>query len=181
MKAELTKYDDCDFRIIYVHWSIEFINYPYNDQKQFAHYLVDCGADLIIGMHPHVMQGYEVYKEKYIFYSLGNCVFNMPWEPTKYSLQVNVDLTTNVISYKYLHIGEDYFPRYVEQVPEKYSMEYLNTLLDICEDNEKYFAKAANCLGQYRKANRRSIMKNMWKLKFSDVTSMLIDFIKRKF
>ena len=39
---------DCDYRIVYAHWGIEFINYPYNDQKQFAHYMVDCGADLVM-------------------------------------------------------------------------------------------------------------------------------------
>lgn len=169
-----------DYRIVYVHWGVEFINYPYNDQKQFAHFLVDCGADLIIGMHPHVMQGYEVYNGKYIFYSLGNCVFNMPWEPTKYSLQVNVDLETSDVSYKYLHIGEDYFPRYVELVPEKYSMEYLNTLVGICEDDEKYFIKAQKALNEYRKANKREIIKNVRKLSFTDLSTMIIDFIKRR-
>ncbi len=169
-----------DYRIVYVHWGVEFINYPYNDQKQFAHFLVDCGADLVIGMHPHVMQGYEVYNGKYIFYSLGNCVFNMPWEPTKYSLQVNVDLETSDVSYKYLHIGEDYFPRYVELVPEKYSMEYLNTLVGICEDDEKYFIKAQKALNEYRKANKREIIKNVRKLSFTDLSTMIIDFIKRR-
>ena len=177
---ELDKYKDCDYRIVCVHWGVEFINYPYNDQKQFAHFLVDCGADLVIGMHPHVMQGFEVYKEKHIFYSLGNCVFNMPWEPTKYSLQVNIDLETSEVTYRYMYIGKDYFPAYVEEVPEKYTMECLNRLLDICEDNEIYFSKAARCLSRYRKANRKEILKNVWKLKFSDIISMVIDFIKRR-
>ena len=181
VKAELKKYEDCDYRIVYVHWGIEFINYPYNDQKQFAHFLVDSGADLVIGMHPHVMQGYEVYNGKHIFYSLGNCVFNMPWEPTKYSLQVNVDLATGAITYKYMRIGKDYLPAYVENIPEKYTMEYLNGLLDICEDNEVYFSKAARCLSQYRKANRKDILKNVWKLKFSDIASLVTGFIKRRF
>ncbi len=132
-------------------------------------------------MHPHVMQGFEVYNGKYIFYSLGNCVFNMPWEPTKYSLQVNVDLTTSEVSYKYLHIGADYFPKYIEQVPEKYSMEYLNTLIGICEDDEKYFIKAQKALNEYRKANKKEIIKNVRKLNFTDFSSMIIDFIKRRF
>lgn len=126
------------------------------------------------------MQGYEVYKGKHVFYSLGNCVFNMPWEPTKYSLQVNVDLASNEISYKYLHIGKDYFPKYVENVPEKYTMEYLNGLLDICEDNEVYFSKTARCLSQYRKANKKNILKNVWKLNLSDISSMVKGFIKRR-
>ena len=180
VKEELGKYKDCDYRIVYVHWGIEFINYPYNDQKQFAHFLVDSGADLVIGMHPHVMQGYEVYKEKHIFYSLGNCVFNMSWEPTKYSLQVNVDLELNKITYRYLHIGDDYFPQYVEDVPDKYTMEYLNGLLDICQDNEIYFAKAGRCMNHYRKANRKDFLKNAWRLKFSDLFSAATEFVKRR-
>lgn len=180
VNEELAKYANCDYRIVYVHWGIEFINYPYNDQKQFAHYLVNSGADLVIGMHPHVMQGFEVYKGKHIFYSLGNCVFNMPWEPTKYSLLVNVDLEKNAISYQYLHIENDYFPAYVETVPEQYSIEYLNGLLDICEDNEKYFLKVQEKLSLYRKANRKKIIKSLFKLKPSDVVSLLSDFVKRK-
>ena len=180
VKYELKKCANYDYRIVYVHWGIEFINYPYNDQKQFAHFLIDCGADLVVGMHPHVMQGFEVFKDKYIFYSLGNCVFNMPWEPTKYYLQVNVELVTGNVGYRYMKIGNDFFPKYVETVPQKYSMEYLNSLLDICEDNELYFAKAKRFLNQYRKANKRYIFKNMGKLKFADLTSMITGYIKRR-
>lgn len=180
VKKELDKYNDCDYRIVYVHWGIEFINYPYNDQKLFAHFLVDSGADLVVGTHPHVMQGYEVYKGKHIFYSLGNCVFNMPWEPTKYSLMVNVDLAKDDISYQYLHIEKDYFPSNVETVPEQYSIEYLNSLLEICEDNEKYFLKVQDRLVQYRRANRSEIIRSLFKLEFRDVVSILSDFVKRK-
>lgn len=181
VKDELSKYKDCDYRIVYVHWGIEFINYPYNDQKQFAHFLVDSGADLVIGMHPHVIQGFEIYKGKHIFYSLGNCVFNMPWEPTKYSLQVNIDLKTDQVTYQYLHIENDYFPRPVEYVPEKYTMEYLNRLLGICEDNEIYFAKAKAFMAEYRKANRMDVLKNAWRLKYRDLLSVASDYVKRKF
>ena len=180
VSAELNKYTDCDYRIVYIHWGVEFINYPYNDQKQLAHFLVDAGADLVIGMHPHVMQGFEIYKGKHIFYSLGNCVFNMPWEPTKYSLVVNVDLEKRIVSYQYLHIETDCFPSFVENVPERYSIEYLNGLIDICEDNEKYFLKVQDRLGQYRKANRKDIVNNLFKLKIGDLGSILSDFVKRK-
>lgn len=180
VKSELEKYRECDYRIVYVHWGIEFANYPYNDQKQFAHYLIDCGADLIVGMHPHVIQGYEIYKGKYIFYSLGNCVFNMPWEPTNYSLLVKVDLHNNKVSYQYLRIGDDYFPEYIDAVPKIYSMEYLNSLIDICEDNEKYFLKVQDRLGQYRKANRKEIVSSLFKLKLRDLVSIVSDFVKRK-
>ncbi|PJA92516.1 MAG: hypothetical protein CO133_02800, partial [Candidatus Komeilibacteria bacterium CG_4_9_14_3_um_filter_37_5] len=45
-------------------------------QENIAHTLIDSGADLIIGHHPHVVQGKEKYRGKYIFYSLGNFVFD---------------------------------------------------------------------------------------------------------
>ena len=67
IEMEIESLSDCDFNIAYIHWGNEFINYPYNDQKQFAHFLIDSGIDLIIGMHPHVMQGFEIYNGKHIF------------------------------------------------------------------------------------------------------------------
>ncbi len=63
-------------KIILIHWGEEYVCYPSNKQRQTARDLIDLGADLIIGSHSHTVQGYEKYKEKYIFYSLGN--FLMP-------------------------------------------------------------------------------------------------------
>lgn len=60
---------------IYFHWGIERDNYPTTGQINFAHFAIDNGADLVIGSHPHVLQGIEVYKGKYIAYSLGNFCF----------------------------------------------------------------------------------------------------------
>ena len=41
-----------------------------------ARIAIDSGADFIVGAHPHVIQDKEVYKGKYIYYSLGNCIFD---------------------------------------------------------------------------------------------------------
>lgn len=61
--------------VINFHWGDES-HYENNaTQKQIAHYAIDNGADLIIGHHPHVIQGIEQYKNKLIFYSLGNFAF----------------------------------------------------------------------------------------------------------
>ncbi len=171
---------DCDFRIVFVHWGYEFINYPNIEQKALAHFMIDNGADLIIGMHPHVAQGYEVYKDKYIFYSLGNSVFNMAWEPTKYGLMVSVDLPKSGISVDYTLIGHDGFPTVVKEVPYKYSIEYLNSLILINEENEKYFAKGRVLSQQYRKANQKRIIKDLMMLRNKGALSMITDFIKRR-
>lgn len=67
-----------DFLVIYVHWGgrVEGGNYPDWGQNIVAHDLIDAGADLIIGHHPHVVQPMERYKSKHIYYSLGNFCFD---------------------------------------------------------------------------------------------------------
>lgn len=177
------KLSGCDFRIVYVHWGNEFINYPYVDQKSLAHLMIDKGADMIIGMHPHVLQGFEVYKGKYIFYSLGNFVFNMPWTPTKYAAIVNVDFNgcQPEISWDYAKIGIDYFPRLLDenQVPEEFRFDYLNSLLQKADENERYYSNVFACMKKYRRSNYLDILHNVTKFKISDLHSILRDFIDR--
>lgn len=64
-----------DFIVIVFHWGAECAYRPNKEQKTLAHSLIDAGADLIVGHHPHVLQPVECYKGKYIAYSLGNFVF----------------------------------------------------------------------------------------------------------
>ena len=74
--------ENCDFLTVYVHWGIERNTMPEAYQKQLAHAYIDAGADLVIGAHPHVLQGIEAYNGKLIFYSLGNFIFNQSIEKT---------------------------------------------------------------------------------------------------
>jgi poly-gamma-glutamate synthesis protein (capsule biosynthesis protein) len=68
-----------DFVIVSMHAGTEYADKPDDSQVNFAHAAIDAGADLVIGHHPHVVQTMEKYKEKYIFYSLGNFVFDQMW------------------------------------------------------------------------------------------------------
>lgn len=61
--------------IVCMHWGEEKSNEPTSEQKEIAHKAVDLGADLVIGTHPHVLQGIEKYNGRYIAYSLGNFCF----------------------------------------------------------------------------------------------------------
>lgn len=65
-----------DFVIVNIHWGVEYEHQFNKVQQNLAHSLIDAGADLIIGHHPHVVQGMEIYQDKAIFYSLGNFVFD---------------------------------------------------------------------------------------------------------
>lgn len=64
-----------DLIILSYHWGIERECEQNVTQENIARYAIDNGADLILGHHPHVPQGIENYKGKYIAYSLGNFVF----------------------------------------------------------------------------------------------------------
>lgn len=67
-----SKYDHV---IVYVHWGIEREEIPQDYQRTLAKGYIDAGADLIIGAHPHILQGFEYYKGVPICYSLGNYLF----------------------------------------------------------------------------------------------------------
>lgn len=61
--------------IVSFHWGEENKYYPNKVQKSLGYFVINEGADLVIGHHPHVLQGIEEYKGRYIVYSLGNFVF----------------------------------------------------------------------------------------------------------
>lgn len=87
-----------DFVIISMHAGIEYVNEPNKSQINFAHAAIDAGADLVIGHHPHVVQTLEKYKGKYIFYSLGNFVFDQPqMQETKEGLAIKIYFDKNGI------------------------------------------------------------------------------------
>jgi poly-gamma-glutamate synthesis protein (capsule biosynthesis protein) len=81
-----------DLVIVYLHWGQELEPLPTGDQIELAHRLIDAGADVLVGSHPHVTQSIEWYHDKPIIYSLGNFVFDyFPWDPplwTSYILQL---------------------------------------------------------------------------------------------
>lgn len=70
----------CEIVVASLHWGDEFIDRPSPADIQLAHDVIDAGADLIIGHHPHVLRGLERYGRGWIVYSLGNFVCDMLWE-----------------------------------------------------------------------------------------------------
>ncbi|MDR2993394.1 MAG: CapA family protein, partial [Bacillus cereus] len=67
---------NADLVYVLAHAGLENIPYPLPEWRSIYKELIDIGADCIIGSHPHIRQGYEMYKDKYIFYSLGNFFFD---------------------------------------------------------------------------------------------------------
>jgi len=76
MAANIAAYDKTvDYVVVSFHWGAEKRDTPKDYQIYFAHLAVDSGADLVLGHHPHVLQGLELYKNRLIAYSLGNYAF----------------------------------------------------------------------------------------------------------
>lgn len=65
-----------DFVIVITHGGREHYQLPTPEQRKRDRFFIDAGADVVIGHHPHAYSGYEKYKNKWIFYSLGNFIFD---------------------------------------------------------------------------------------------------------
>ncbi len=65
-----------DFVVVSYHWGTEYTGRETETQRYLAHLAVDAGADLVLGHHPHVIQGLEIYRNRLIAYSLGDFVFD---------------------------------------------------------------------------------------------------------
>ena len=64
-----------DYQIVYFHGGTEAIHVPESWKVSACHQMIDAGADMVIGDHPHVLQPLEIYKKKTIIYSMGNFIF----------------------------------------------------------------------------------------------------------
>lgn len=83
VKLNEMKREQCDLSILYFHGGTENETQPEDWKIRACHDLIDAGADLIIGSHPHVLQPVELYKNKLIVYSLGNFCFGGNTHPPK--------------------------------------------------------------------------------------------------
>lgn len=183
IEAEVKSLPADAFKVLYVHWGNEYINRPSAAQKKFAHWLIDAGFDLIIGMHPHVLQGYEIYKDKYIYYSLGNFVFDMASEPCKIGAIVELSFNEDkaVLTYKYIHIDKECCPHIVpeNEIPNEWRFEYLNECLKDEDNSEQYHYEIDRGYATYRKANHKYILINIIHHPKSGM-NMILDFVKRR-
>ena len=85
VKQDIAKLKDQNVDIIVAvfHWSNELVTVPDENQVTLAHLSIDEGADVVVGHHPHVVQGIDEYKGKIIAYSLGNFCFGGNTHPTE--------------------------------------------------------------------------------------------------
>jgi poly-gamma-glutamate synthesis protein (capsule biosynthesis protein) len=104
IRALRTK-DSVDFVVVNLHWGTEKESVPDGAQRAFAHAVIDAGADAVIGHHPHVLQGIELYRKGIIVYSLGNFVFGGNGRDTYDTGVFEIRLTTGATSYRFIPVG----------------------------------------------------------------------------
>lgn len=93
------------FVIVSIHWGDEYRTIANKKQVRIAHAFVDAGADLVLGHHPHVVQNYEIYKDRLVFYSLGNFIFDQYFsEETQNGLAVELEIGEREVSAKLIPI-----------------------------------------------------------------------------
>lgn len=91
-RKQIEKHNGSDLIIAFMHYGNEYSFSPNEYQINMSHELIDLGADVVIGAHPHVPQGIEMYNGKPIFYSLGNFMFDLGREDTLSDYFVEMDM-----------------------------------------------------------------------------------------
>ncbi len=90
--------EQADVVIVSLHWGIEYRMHSQPAQVELAHKIIDAGADLILGHHPHVLQKVEKYHGGVIAYSLGNFLFDSPFKNCKQTTILTCHLTKSGVS-----------------------------------------------------------------------------------
>jgi poly-gamma-glutamate synthesis protein (capsule biosynthesis protein) len=129
-------YNPETFLIILIHWGTEYKTVNSKEQEVLAHAMVDAGADLIVGGHPHVVQNIEEYNNKLIFYSLGNFIFDQYFsKDTQEGLGVGMEIYKDKKVYTlYPIVNKLSQPRLME---EKEKIDFLNSLAETSSEELK--------------------------------------------
>ena len=127
--------NDKNWIIVSVHAGLEQMNIPLLNIRERYKELIDAGADLIIGHHPHVPQGFESYMGKLIFYSLGNFYFHRSGmnQPNINGIAVSVEFDNHNLKCKTYRIGYDQNKKEMT-----YKADDLNNLNLLINDEKKY-------------------------------------------
>lgn len=100
-----------DILLISIHWGVEYQKHPLEGQKRLAQELVNLGADIIVGHHPHWVQDIEMIGEVPVYYSLGNLVFDQMWsEETRKGLLILLTVKNKKI------VSEEKYPTYIQNL-----------------------------------------------------------------
>lgn len=156
--------------ILSIHWGEELIEYPSLMQRQLADRFEEAGVHLVIGHHPHVVQGIDARKETLAAYSLGNFIFDSFSERTSWSVLLSVETEGGrICGWRAIPIvrGEDFrpFPASGED-KELYEREIArrNRLAgESIENPSAYEASYRQRVQELCRESRRNLRRRLWK------------------
>lgn len=118
----ITAKKNSDCVIVNYHGGEEFTFVPLPPRRNQLREYIEWGADIVIAHHPHVVQGYEKYKGKYVFYSLGNFVFDTPYmhniRGTEQSVVVKLEIADEMTTYTTLFTEMDRKNSVINSIPQ---------------------------------------------------------------
>ena len=137
-----------DIVVVSFHWGSELMIHPKSYQRFYAHRAIDWGADLVLGHHPHVLQGLEIYNSKLIAYSLGNFVFGSYSSKVQESIILKVrfdrngSLTAQVIPIFVFNFKVRFQPRLLKRDARGKVLQKLNIISKDLNQGEKIIAES---------------------------------------
>ncbi len=184
-----------DCVVVSLHWGDEYIDRPSPMEIGLAHQLMDAGADLILGHHPHVLRGCERYGRGWIIYSLGNFVSDMTWsERMRESAIAKCRLTPQGVDELELipvTIDDDFRPRPLEgekATSMRKRLESLSSDLRAAAsddlDSERvaaaYHTAAASTLAEERRRSRLHFLRNLHRRPPVVLAQQLSTFVRNR-
>lgn len=179
--------------IVSLHWGEEYLHYPSIEQVQLARDIIDAGACLILGHHPHVLQGIEEYNKGIIVYSLGNYIFDMWQKNTRETIIFECEIDqSGVKRYNFLpvFVNKRYQPiiltgQQAEKLRsqiQRYSnaIDSNNKVKDFTDAMQEYNKIAEKTYTKYRMESYFYFIRNIYRYKPSVLLNSLIRFIKRR-
>jgi poly-gamma-glutamate synthesis protein (capsule biosynthesis protein) len=178
-----------DAVIVSMHWGDEYIQRPSVSQIEMAHKMVDSGASLILGHHPHVVQGVEKYKNALIAYSLGNFVFDMDYIPkTRNSFILECSLSKNggVQEYKIhpVYINDNFQPVPLQNSDKEKALENMDYLSSLIRNRDDAYAQSYNeeLLSQNNLAKRQMklhFLRNKFRYPPGFTVNVIRDYVRK--
>lgn len=184
-----------DCVVVSLHWGDEFVDRPSPSEIELAHAIMDAGADLLIGHHPHVLRGCERYGRGWIVYSLGNFLGDMIWsDRMRDSAIAECRLTPDgVASFRLLpaRIRDDYRPMPLEGDAATALLERLDALSaglrrvssaqGVSEElAAQYLREATGALAEERRMSRLHFLKAMRRLPPGVVMQQVSTFVRNR-
>ena len=140
---------DVDIILVHLHYGIEYLREPNDYQKEVVKKIIELGADIIIGGHPHVIQPVDYFKTNntkldsgFVAYSLGNFVSNQRWRYSDAGVILNIKISKNKFTDS-VYISEvNYLPTWVFKGQTELGREYIILPSQNTDDSTYYYLTA---------------------------------------